>query len=364
MFESYIESKKEVLRIVDEVTNNPAIDKKVLENSRIEQDVNNLKNGEFKIALIAPFSAGKSTFINSLIGQDLLSMEITAETSVITKVKYATDIKLEIKHRNGQLEHIPAAGMPSITVSELKAILESKTTVKGDNTEDNIEEVKVYYPIEMCKDKVEIVDTPGLFARHEKHKDITTNIMPSVNAVIFMIDPESVGQVHFTEIIQNYVRNADKSSMERDGKHIFFVINKIDKFDKKDIQKARIELEKVLADIIPDPQIYEVSAYYAMLGKMYMAKTMALEDIRKDRKVIIPNPEEPEYPLSGKEITARHIPVILEESKIRELENGLEKYLEVKNEYLITNVASKLSTVIEQSIIQKMTELENIKTLT
>ncbi len=81
-------------------------------------------------------------------------------------------------------------------------------TVHGDNTEDTIAEVVVYYPIDICKDNVEIIDTPGLFARHKKHKDITNAVLVEANAVIFVIDPTKVGEENFTQVIQSYVRNA------------------------------------------------------------------------------------------------------------------------------------------------------------
>lgn len=361
MFESFVKVKEEVLRLAEEIKINKDIDIDVLNNSMLEENIYNLNNGEFKIALIAPFSAGKSTFINSLIGQDILSMEITAETSVITKVKFSDEIKIEITYRdNEQVEVIPEESEAAITTEELKEILEEKTTVKGENTEDNIKEVKVYYPIEMCKDKVELVDTPGLFARHEKHAAITTNILPTVNAVIFMIDPESVGEQHFTDVIQNYVRNAKNSNMEAGGKHIFFVINKIDNFTYEEIQKAKNELVEVLRGIIDEPQVFEISAYYAMFGKMYLAKTIDLVKIQKNRKIKITDPEDPDFTLSGRQITSNNAHLILEESRIRELENGLEKYLEEKNNYLIINVQNEIENIIDQSIEKKKIELNEL----
>lgn len=361
MFESFAKVKEEVLRFTEEIKQNKDIDKDVLNNSMLEENITSLNNGEFKIALIAPFSAGKSTFINSLIGQDILSMEITAETSVITKVKFSDEIKIEITYRDDErVEVIPAEFEAAITTDELKEILQEKTTVKGENTEDNIKEVKVYYPIEMCKDKVELVDTPGLFARHEKHAAITTNILPTVNAVIFMIDPESVGEQHFTEVIQNYVRNAKNSNMETGGKHIFFVINKIDNFTAEEIKKAKNELIEVLRGIIDEPQVFEISAYYAMIGKMYFAQTIDLIKIQKDRKIKITDPEDPEFTISGKQITNENAHLILEESRIQELENGLEKYLEEKNEYLIINVKNEINNIIEQSIKKKSIELNEL----
>lgn len=363
MFESFITTKNNILDFTNKLKKLDCIDESIICNSSLDQHIKSLEDGQFKIALIAPFSAGKSTFINSLIGQDLLSMEITAETSVITKICFSQEIKVEIKYRNGEVEHIPGKGQPPLTINAIKEVLEVKTTVKGENTEDNIEEVKVYYPIEMCKDKVELVDTPGLFARHEKHKDITTNILPTVNAVVFMIEPESVGEKHFTEVIQNYVRNATSSNMEKEGRHIFFVINKIDKFEKEDIQKARIELEKVLEDIIPNPQVYEISAYYAMLSKMFLAHTIELDRIRKDKKIVIPDPEDPEYTLSGRNIEEEHVQIILDESRIRQLEKGLETYLEEKNRYLLVNLSNQIDHIINESKEHKKKELQVMKEL-
>lgn len=361
MFESFAKEKQRMLEIAKIIENNEFIDKDVYMNSTIENDVYNLENGDFKIALIAPFSAGKSTFINSLIGQDLLSMEITAETSVITKVKFDKDIKIDIIYRDGLVESIPSEDNTYLTVEQLKEILENKTTVKGENTEDTIKEVIVYYPIEMCKDRVELIDTPGLFARHEKHEAITSNILPSVNAVIFMIDPESVGEEHFTEVIQNYVRNAKSSNLETEGRHIFFVINKIDNFDPEDIEKAKRELKVVLQGILNDPQIFEISAYYAMIGKMYLAQSIELLKIQKDRKIKITDPEDPDFTLSGRQITDENAHIILDESKIRRLEKGLENYLESKNQYLIDNLNNELEAIVDKSIAKKNAELEEIE---
>lgn len=360
MFEWYIASKKIFFDFTTKIKNNKCIEKSVIENSSLNNYIYRLEQGEFKIAIIAPFSAGKSTFINSLIGQDLLSMEITAETSVITRLLFSEKIKLEIKYRNGDLEVIPSNFDIELNLESIKRVLENKTTVKGEDTEENIEEVKVFYPLELCKNNVEIIDTPGLFARYEKHKDITTKILPKVNAVVFMIDPESVGEKNFTQVIKNYVMNAQNSNMEKEGKHIFFVINKIDKFNRQDINKAKRELIEVLQTIIKEPQIYEISAYYAMIGRMYLSKSINLDKVRKDKKIVIPDPDDPEYTLSGRNIQNEHIPIILNESKIGVLEGALEKYLEEKNRYLLSNLSNEINFVINQSKIQKEKEIENI----
>src|SRR3712207_9574259 len=101
MLEQFSKVKNNLLKFTNDMYNCNSIDKVVIENSRLKEEINNLVKGEFKVALIAPFSAGKSTFINSLIGRDLLSRDITAETSVITKVKFSKEIKVDIKYKKG-----------------------------------------------------------------------------------------------------------------------------------------------------------------------------------------------------------------------------------------------------------------------
>jgi GTPase SAR1 family protein len=364
MLEQFTEAKKQLLSFVGQLEKADFVDKDILGNSRIEEEVERLGKGDFKISLVAPFSAGKSTFINAIIGKDLLSMDIRAETSVITKISYSENIKIEITyHENSKKEIIDCdnEGNP-ITYESCRQILKNITTVRDENNEVKIKEVIVYCPLEICKDNVELIDTPGLFSRHEKHESITNNILPQVNAVIFMIDPDSVGEEHFTDKIQNYVASAKNSNLEEDGKHIFFVINKIDVFDPEDIEKSREELIEVLQDILRTPQIHEVSAYFGMVGKQLAAGDIDISAVQKDRKIKIPDPLEPEYTIAGRQIGIEHAENIIDFSKIRGLESSLGSYLQDKNEYLLKDVKSSIKQILSDSINKMKYQLGEINT--
>ncbi|NNU78353.1 dynamin family protein [Clostridium estertheticum] len=352
MLKQYTEAKKRLLTYVKELNNSKFVDKDILENSRVGDEVNRLINGDFKVSLIAPFSAGKSTLINSILGKDLLSMDIRAETSVVTRICYSENIKIEVKY-NKDSETLMIdeddAGQP-LNYESCKEKLKTITTVRNEENEIQIKEVVVYCPLEICKDNVQIIDTPGLFSRHERHESITNNILPHVNAVIFMIDPDSVGDEHFTEKIRNYVATAKNSSLEEDGKHIFFVINKIDMFDPEDIRKSREELIEVLSGIIMNPRIHEVSAYFGMVGKQLTSDDIDILAVQKDRKIKIPDPEDPEYTISGKSIGKQHAINIIEFSRMAELEESLGEYLGSKNEYLLRDITSSTKQVLSDSI--------------
>jgi GTPase SAR1 family protein len=363
MLERFKETKKFLLNYSSELEKSKNIDRDILENSSLYQEIERLEKGNFKIALVAPFSAGKSTFINSIIGKDLLSMDIRAETSVITKISYSDQIKIQVTYfENHKVEMFDTDdfGKP-LTYTTCKDILKKITTVRDETNEERIKEVVVYCPLDICRDNVEIIDTPGLFSRHEKHETITNNIIPQVNAVIFMIDPDSVGEEHFTEKIRNYVNSAKTSSLEEDGRHIFFVINKIDVFDPEDIAKARHELEQVLSGIIMKPNIHEVSAYFGMKGKQLLTKDIDITEVQKDRKIKIPDPLDPEYTIAGRQITEENANDIIEFSKIKQLEMALGEYLQSKNQYLITDVMSSIRNVLSGTINKMKFEIREVE---
>lgn len=176
-----------------------------------------------------------------------------------------------------------------------------------------------------------------------------------------MIDPDSVGEEHFTEKIRNYVKSAKNSSLEEDGRHIFFVINKIDMFDAEDIAKARHELEEVLSGIIMKPNIHEVSAYFGMKGKQILTKDIDISEVQKDRKIRIPDPLDPEYTIAGRLITKENAMDIINFSKIKELEKSLGEYLQSKNQYLITDVISSIRNVLSDTINKLKFEIKEIQ---
>lgn len=365
MLERYAETKKYLLSFIDELKIEDSVDQQFLTNSTLQGETKRLEKGDFKIALIAPFSAGKSTFINSIIGKDLLSMDIRAETSVITKINYAEQIRIEISYiHSSKIDVVETdeEGQP-LNYHSCKEMLKKITTVRDETNEERIRQVVVYCPLDICKDNVEIIDTPGLFSRHEKHEAITNNIIPQVNAVIFMVDPDSVGEEHFTSKIRNYVQSAKTSSLEEDGRHIFFVINKIDMFDPSDIVKARKELEGVLSDIISNPNIHEVSAYYGMRGKQLFSGDLPISEIQRDRKIKIPDPVEPEFPISGRLLSEEHAPNIIEFSQIRRLEMSLGEYLQSKNKYLVTDVISSIRSILSDSVNKLRFEVKEIQSI-
>ncbi len=54
-----------------------------------------------KVAIIGQFSSGKSTFLNALLGKNILPSGITPITAKICHIVYGQDYALEIHYKNG-----------------------------------------------------------------------------------------------------------------------------------------------------------------------------------------------------------------------------------------------------------------------
>ncbi|WP_107894737.1 dynamin family protein [Lysinibacillus mangiferihumi] len=335
------------------------LSEEVLVSTDIKASLARLNNGVFKIAVVAPFSAGKSTFINSLLGFDLLSTSILVETAAITTVKYAESPRAEINYYDGSQIIIDG---DQEDLFGFKSEIKRYTAVNREDDEFEVEasisHVDVYWPIDLCKNGVEIVDTPGLFAQYEAHSGITSNILKSVNAVIFIIDPTTVGEINFMKVIREYVENAKRTTLDNSDKHIFFAVNKIDQYPELEVEKAYIELKKVLEGVVMAPKIFKVSSYFGLMTKMFEDGHITINDIRRDETIKFVDGDG--FPVAGRAINESDVPTIKRISNIQAVYDSLGIYFEEKNGYLISEVFQKLNRAIELEVetLKKHLQLE------
>lgn len=331
---------------VQNVLQQAELSEEVLVSTDIKASLDRLNNGVFKIAVVAPFSAGKSTFINSLLGFDLLSTSILVETAAITTVKYAETPRAEINYYDGSQIVIDG---DQEDLFGFKNEIKRYTAVNREDDEFEVEasisNVDVYWPIDLCKNGVEIIDTPGLFAQYEKHSGITSNILKSVNAVIFIIDPTTVGEINFMKVIREYVENAKRTTLDNSDKHIFFAVNKIDQYPEVEVDKAYIELKKVLEGVVMAPKIFKVSSYFGLITKMFEDGHISINELRRDETIKFVDDEG--FPVAGRAINESDVPTIKRISNIQAVYDSLGIYFEEKNGYLISEVFQKMNRAIE-----------------
>lgn len=207
-----------------------------------------LENDNFKVLVIGEFKNGKSTFINSLMGEKILPAYSTPCTAVINEVVYGKDKRAVLFFKNPLPEEISSDITPSakqhIKKYEGQEIPQIELEVNDlvdyvaipDPTKDQADSIKelpyskvvLEYPIEICHDGIEIIDSPGLNENGTRTK-VTEEYLNRADAILFVFRcPKIAGN---TEM--NYITDQIHA---RGHKDIFFVCNAINQIpeDEKD----------------------------------------------------------------------------------------------------------------------------------
>lgn len=184
---------------------------------RLESIERRLNDSKLNVGIVGEFSSGKSTLINSLIGQDyFVTNSIQGTTTVITSIRYGRTINLELRYKNGKIIRYSKSKLSLIKKflpnEYEKLSFADKLGIKtkgflGLNGKDSLmlkifdivttsneispllEEVIVYYPSEFLKKGIVLIDTPGTDSLIEAHAEITQNAIANKCDLAFVIIP-------------------------------------------------------------------------------------------------------------------------------------------------------------------------------
>ena len=167
----------------------------------------------FMLVVVGEFNAGKSAFINALLGEKLLAEGVTPTTTQINILRYGKNNEKSILKEN-QLE--------------------------------------ITLPAEWLAD-ISIVDTPGTNAIIRSHEAITSEFIPRSDLILFITSadrPFTESERLFLERIRDW------------GKKIIVVINKIDILgDEADLQQVvDFVADNAFALLDLAPEIFPVSS--------------------------------------------------------------------------------------------------------
>ena len=150
----------------------------------IDELEDKILSNQYKIAVVGDFSSGKSTFINALIGEELLYNSNIEATGVITTVQYGErPIAQVCRKKNSDIadEVIDEFELTDeIGRNKLNDYLDIRNSL-------NIDQINIFYPIEGVGKDIVFFDTPGIEKLSKKQVAMTKKIINEVNAVIFLI---------------------------------------------------------------------------------------------------------------------------------------------------------------------------------
>ncbi|SME23360.1 Bacterial dynamin-like protein [Bacillus mobilis] len=211
----------------------------------LREDIEN----ELTIMIVGEFKAGKSTFINALLGEKVLSSDVTPETAMVTKLVYGKKRKVIAHYLNGDSEVYDDAYFEQLTAErdgKFKAI------------RHQLSHVELQMPFEILK-TFTIIDTPGLNANNEFHTKATERFLGRTDYAIFLFHAMNVGTA--TEI--KWLKKFNENSI-----YPFGIINRIDELDEEeDDLEDLIDFNK--PRLGPSVQkLIGVSARDALIGKL------------------------------------------------------------------------------------------------
>ncbi|HOJ52167.1 MAG TPA: dynamin family protein [Syntrophales bacterium] len=147
------------------------------------------------VAILGQFKAGKSSFINSLIGRRLLPVGVIPVTTVITRLKYGEREKAIVTHFDGTQEEIP-----------LERLEEFTSEAKNPANKKDVAVVDIELPSLDDYEGLRFVDTPGLGSVFKYHMETSEQWLPEVGAAILAVSAERPLAENDVQLIRELLR--------------------------------------------------------------------------------------------------------------------------------------------------------------
>lgn len=159
------------------------------ENENIDDIIQKTKGTSFKLLVMGEFSSGKSAFINVLLGEKLLPEGAVPMTALITEIRYGRERQVTMYPRPGKWKggSQPFDIEPKLSEIRKYSTIDNKSGInmkEANRVDSSFEKMVVHWPLDILKDGVVIVDSPGLNDPYS-NDHIVQNYVPKADAVLF-----------------------------------------------------------------------------------------------------------------------------------------------------------------------------------
>jgi ribosome biogenesis GTPase A len=217
-----------------------------LTNDLLLTRIPKLDEERFALVVLGEFNHGKSTFVNALLGAPVLPAGITPTTATINHLVYADTPYAKGVLHDGTVRQI-----------DPKALADW-VTIDGQRARD-VRYVEVGWPAEILKDRVTLVDTPGVNDINETRAEITYNYIPRADAVLFLLDGVQV-------LKQSERAFLEQRILKRSKDKLLFIVGKADLLAQDEQEETLRYCRTHLSRLVDAPVLFLVSAKQALQG--------------------------------------------------------------------------------------------------
>jgi len=191
----------------------------VAEDRTTVRDVARALDDLFSVVIVGEFNAGKSAFINALLGQPVMEEGVTPTTTRINILRAGADVTQGINSDGFVVVTHPAPFLGQVTV----------------------------------------VDTPGTNAVIREHEAVTQQFIPRADLILFVTSADRP----FSESERRFM-----AEIRAWGKKVVIVVNKVDLLSNADLETVLAFVrEQVCALIGFSPEVFPVAARLALAAK-------------------------------------------------------------------------------------------------
>lgn len=216
-------SKKQFLDYIGEVKN--IISPLEISDNKLSEIQGNITGAELIVPVVGGFSAGKSTLLNSFLGNEILPTAVTPETALATELRYSDSNYIEAVTASGTVERHQLADF-----ARLK-----------DNAQ-NFKNLRVYLNNENLKAirPLVLVDMPGFDAPIENHNQAILNYL---ERGVFFVFLTSIEDGNITLSMKREIDN-----LQQIGKGFAFCISKTNLRAPDDVKAVQQKIAEQLED--------------------------------------------------------------------------------------------------------------------
>jgi GTPase SAR1 family protein len=220
-----------------------AIGKRLIKQiqTQINQILNRL-DADFVLVVIGDFKRGKSTLINALLGEAIVTTDVLPETVTINHIQYGSELKINVYLTNGEQIQLNQEELKSEQLNQILAQLTQP-----------VSHLKIETPNEWLRG-LRLVDTPGIGDIFKRFDRQVHTYLLQADAVIFV----SSALAPFAESEQAFLQ---MSVIPQDFPKVFFILNRMDDIrTEPEINRLFNGTYKKISTLFPNPQLFGISA--------------------------------------------------------------------------------------------------------
>jgi hypothetical protein len=273
-----------------------------------DRRVESLKNGKYTLAVAGEVKAGKSTFVNALIGAEILPSDVLQASNAIVEIFKSDKSYLKVTYASGKVEEI-YDDLSTIDINESKERLrnicsisedyrdipttlidqdiinseedititkelidywESNSSMRLEDKQQTIEryvnertrhtiptEIQFGYPLKWEFDALRIVDTPGVNATGGV-QNISLRYFDRADAILFVHPIKPIESESFNRFVSHNIPQRSKDTL-------FLILTHAGLYPTSDVNKLHEEAIRLYGDLISKNRVIVVDSLLKLI---------------------------------------------------------------------------------------------------